>query len=189
MNGQYAPENKETLILSAKRLSVDKDIVNALKDGDLEKIKAYLGNEGDISEFAIALGSAKDAETLDFVLKNGKIDCEQEIWAGLIARYSSDLSDAEKKVAVHKKYLSFAKVLTQNGVEPYFIDIVSPFDALQRAANKNLTKLAIYLIEECGADVNYVQRWNCQGKWYETTPLKEAGRSKKIKEILMSKQK
>lgn len=108
MNGQNAPENAEALVLMTKRISLDKEIVNTLKDGDIEKIKGYLGDEGNISEFAVALGYVKDAEVLDFVLKNANVDYEQEI------------------------------------------------NALQRAANAKLTKLAICLIEECGADVNAV---------------------------------
>lgn len=159
MNGQNAPENAESVVLMSKRINLDKEIVSALNDGDMEKIKVYLGDKGDISEFTVALGYAKDAEVLDFVLKNANIDYEQEIWAGLINRYSVALSEADKKnekEAAHNKYLAMAKVLIQNNVEPRFVDLLSPFNALQRAANAKLTKLAIYLIEECGADVNAV---------------------------------
>lgn len=57
------PKTRNCWVLMTKRISLDKEIVTALK-------------EGDISEFAVALGYDKDADTLDFVLKKAKIDYE-----------------------------------------------------------------------------------------------------------------
>lgn len=258
MPNRNAPENTEVVILAAKRLSVDKEIVSALENGAVEELKKYLSKSGDFSNISVALGYAKDAETVGFVLQNGKNVYPPDAWAGLVNRYSVALNEADKKEAVHKKYLAMAKALMQNGVEPRFADVLSPFNALQRAAKAKLTRLAVYLIEECGADVNavpyntltleqriehyttinricsfcgeeeelpsdeilqgetwespllyacqnkdavlckclvehgadvnYVRRWNDQqGEWHETTPLKEAGKSKRILEILKGK--
>lgn len=170
----------------------DIELDDAIKYGYIDKVKNFIESGYAVEDISfIALQFVHNGEMLKFLFEHGKVKCHDleynnDLLTEIIEKYNLDLNNYgdtndsnyfkefgdifNSEQDIHNKYLGIIKVLLENefNVNSILSNHKTPLTTALSTSTfypKSLTKLALYLIEECGADVNFVPQVNAKEKY------------------------
>ena len=169
----------------------DFELEGAIIQGYIDKTKSLLETGSTVEDIRFyALSLVHNGKMLDFLFEHGKVNCydlefNKDLLTETIENYDRNLhgysngnysnQDFERfgdifnsEQDIHNKYLGIIKVLLEKefDVNSILSNQKTPLiTALSVFFSKSLIKLALYLIEEWGADVNFVPQVNAKEKY------------------------
>ncbi|MBR4246727.1 MAG: zinc-ribbon domain-containing protein [Treponema sp.] len=168
------------------------ELEGAIIQGYIDKAKNILEAGYAVKDIRFCvLSHIHNGRMLDFLFEHGQVNCydsefNNDLLTETIGNYDlnlhnyrndnhSDYNEFEKfgdifnsEQDIHNKYLGIIKVLLEKkfDVNSILSNQKTPLTtALSVFFSKSITKLALYLIEECGADVNFVPQVNAKEKY------------------------